>query len=58
MEFYKHGKKWYREGWVDFGHHFGLGVTLYHEGATWSLDVTIPFVHFYVTFYKTVGWWR
>ena len=51
MEFYKHGKKWYREGWLDFGKHFGLGVSIYHSGNVWSIDVTIPLVHFYTTFY-------
>ena len=51
MEFYKHGKKWYREGWIDFGKHFGLGVSIYHSGNVWSIDVTIPLVHFYTTFY-------
>jgi len=52
FEFFKHGKKWYREGWVEFGHHFGLGVSVYHSGNTWSLDITLPLFSFYVTFYK------
>jgi hypothetical protein len=56
MEFYKHGKKWYREGWVDFGHHFGLGISIYHHkgkiATTWSVDITLPLFNFYSTFYK------
>jgi len=53
-EFFNVGKVWRCEGWVSFSFQdFGLGIITYNKKGIHNLQITIVFLDFYISIYKS-----